>query len=91
MEIGEEMIAGKLILHEDCTTCHKTTQKSIGPAFIDIAHKYDSTEPNINKLIIKIKRGGNGVWGKVPMTPHPDLTESDAKEIVKCILSLKNL
>ena len=91
IEINEQVRGGELILNNDCTTCHKTTQKMIGPAFIDIAYKYDSTETNINRLIKKIKSGGQGVWSKVPMTPHPELAEPDAREIVKYILSLKNL
>lgn len=79
----------ELIGASDCTTCHKISEKNIGPAYTDVAKKYDNTEANIDYLVKKIIEGGEGVWGAVPMTPHPDVSEADAKEMVKYIMSLK--
>ncbi|PWK79158.1 cytochrome c [Mucilaginibacter oryzae] len=79
----------KLIASLDCGTCHKVDTKVIGPAFQDIAKKYDASQANIDMLAKKIISGGSGNWGNIAMTPHPSLPESDAKEIVQYILSLK--
>ena len=74
----------------DCTTCHKISEKNIGPAYTDVAKKYEATEENITMLSEKIIKGGSGNWGTVPMTPHPALSADSAKEMVRYILSLKN-
>jgi len=74
----------------DCTTCHKISEKNIGPAYTDVAKKYEATEANINMLADKIIKGGSGTWGTVPMTPHPALSADSAKEMVRYILTLKN-
>ncbi|OQP45640.1 c-type cytochrome [Niastella populi] len=74
----------------DCTTCHKISEKNIGPAYTEVANKYESTEENVTMLADKIIKGGSGNWGTVPMTPHPALSADSAKEMVRYILSLKN-
>jgi cytochrome c len=78
-----------LIAKSDCLTCHKTDTKNIGPAYKDVAAKYESTEENINLLAGKIIKGGAGVWGQIPMTPHPAMSEADAKQMVKYVLLLR--
>ncbi len=73
-----------------CSSCHKIDEKLTGPAYRDVANKYaDADEATIAKLVKKIIDGGSGVWGEVPMTPHPNLSEKDAKSMVKYILLLK--
>jgi cytochrome c len=84
-EKGLEMI-GAL----DCTTCHKISEKNIGPAYTDVAKKYEATEANVDLLAEKVIKGGSGNWGTVPMTPHPGVSVDSAKEMVRYILSLKN-
>lgn len=79
----------ELIGASDCTTCHKISEKNIGPAYTDVAAKYEATQANIDTLVSKIINGGSGVWGEVPMTPHPTLSKEDATEMVKYILALK--
>jgi cytochrome c len=74
----------------DCTTCHKISEKNIGPAYTDVAKKYEATDENISMLADKVIKGGAGNWGTVPMTPHPALSADSAKEMVRYILSLKN-
>ena len=78
-----------LIAKADCVGCHHKENKLIGPAFQAIAEKYTSNEANINLLADKIINGGKGVWGTIPMTPHPKITQEDAKQMVTYILSLK--
>lgn len=62
----------------------------IGPPFTSIAMKYHSTLDDLEKLSIKILAGGSGVWGEIPMVPHPNLNKYESELMVKYILSLKN-
>ncbi len=78
----------RLINRSDCKTCHNPTRKTIGPSYLDIAKRYESSEENITSLAGKIIKGGNGNWGQVLMSAHPNVSESDASQMVKYILSL---
>ena len=80
---------GKLIAASDCLTCHKIDTKVIGPAYKDVAAKYPATEANIDTLANKVIKGGKGNWGDIQMAAHPQISQNDAKEMVKYILSLK--
>lgn len=79
-----------LIAANDCLTCHKVDEKVTGPAYRDVANKYDNTDDNVKMLAGKVIKGGSGNWGTVPMTPHPALAEADAEQMVKYILLLRN-
>jgi cytochrome c len=79
-----------LVAGSDCLTCHQINQKLTGPAYADIANKYEPTKENITMLANKIIKGGTGVWGQVPMLPHDGLSQEDAEAMVKYVLSLKN-
>ncbi len=78
-----------LIAKSDCLACHKIDQKLVGPAYQDVAKKYEANAKNINYLANKIIKGGAGAWGDIPMSPHPTLPQSDAKEMAQYILSLR--
>ena len=72
-----------------CMTCHSVDKKIVGPAFKDVAKKYAGDKTAEAKLIAKVKAGGKGVWGEVPMPPNPQVSDADAKKIVEWVLSLK--
>ena len=78
-----------LIEASDCRTCHKDDAKLIGPAYQDVAKKYESNEANIKMLSEKIIKGGQGNWGEIPMAGHPNITEEDASAMVEYILAMK--
>lgn len=78
-----------LIEASDCRTCHKDDAKLIGPAYQDVAKKYESNEANIKMLAEKIIKGGQGNWGEIPMAGHPNVSEEDASAMVEYILSMK--
>jgi cytochrome c len=84
LEIGQQMIS-----KSDCFTCHSSARKSVGPAFQEIANRYILTQTNIDRLSKKIINGGSGEWGRIFMTPHPDLSQNDAEIVVKYVLSIK--
>jgi len=79
-----------LVASNDCLTCHKIDEKLTGPAYREVANKYENTDANVKMLAEKILKGGSGNWGNVPMTPHPALAEPDAEQMVKYILLLRN-
>ncbi len=86
---GDAIAAGEaLVKASDCKTCHHKTNKIIGPAHTDVAKKYDFTKANVELLAGKIIKGGSGVWGEVPMTAHPDVTQADAEKMARYVLSL---
>lgn len=78
-----------LIEASDCRTCHKDDTKLIGPAYMDVAKKYENTSDNVKMLAGKILKGGQGNWGEIPMAGHPNLSEEDASAMVEYILSMK--
>lgn len=79
----------KLIEGADCTGCHRENDKLLGPAYKAVAEKYPNTPANVKMLASKVITGGKGNWGDIAMTPHPNLSEADAQEMVRYILSLK--
>jgi cytochrome c len=79
-----------LIAKNDCLTCHKVDEKLIGPAYRDVANKYAGLPDTIiTHLANKVMKGGTGVWGDVPMAPHPNLSQEDAVSLVKYVLLMK--
>lgn len=87
---GDDEKALEMIGALDCTTCHKINEKLIGPAYTEVAKKYEATDAVVDDLANKVIKGSQGVWGTVPMTPHPDLSMDSARVMVKYILTLKN-
>ena len=73
-----------------CLACHQVDKKTVGPgpAYADIAKKYAGDKGAEAKLIDKVKKGGSGVWGPIPMMANsPQVKDDDIKAIVKWILS----
>ena len=84
-----EIAEGKaLVAKSDCLACHKIDTKLVGPAYKNIAVKYPAIAENYDQLAHKIIKGGAGVWGQVPMSPHSSLSLNDAKKMTKYILSI---
>jgi cytochrome c len=86
---ADKQKALELIAQSDCLTCHKIDEKLVGPSYKEVANKYANDEQTKTLLAEKIIKGGKGVWGEIPMTPHPQISEADAKIMVTYILSLK--
>ena len=82
--------AGEALAKKDgCFTCHAVDKKVIGPAYKEVAAKYKGDKSAEAKLIEKVKKGGSGVWGQIPMPPNsPQVKDEDIKTIVQWILSL---
>ena len=73
-----------------CTTCHVVKgAKTIGPSYAEVAKKYAGQKDADAKLADKVKKGGQGVWGQVPMPPNAAVPDADVKALVKWVLSTK--
>jgi cytochrome c len=82
--------AGEDLLKKNgCTACHAIDKKLIGPAYVDVAAKYKGDAGAAAKLAEKVKKGGSGVWGQVPMPPNPQVSDADLKAMIAYILALK--
>ena len=72
-----------------CMACHAVDKKVVGPAYNEVAAKYKGDANAAAKLADKVKKGGTGVWGPVPMPPNAAVSDADIKKLVAYILSLK--
>lgn len=74
-----------------CVACHAVDKKMVGPAYRDVAAKYRGHPEALAHLSAKVRNGGSGVWGEIPMTPHPveKLSDADLESAVKWILRLE--
>ena len=72
-----------------CLACHGVDKKVLGPAFKDVGAKYKGDKSAEAKLVAKVKAGGSGVWGPMPMPANsPQVKDEDIKSIVQWVLSL---
>lgn len=92
------VLAGNVLAEEgealakknNCMACHSVSSKSMGPAFKDVAAKYKDDKGAQATLEKKVRSGGTGAWGKMPMPATANsVSDSDIRNIVKWVLSLK--
>ena len=84
-----------LAASKGCTACHQVDKKLIGPAYNMVAACYNSKDAKVlaaSKLAMvkHVKEGGAGVWGPIPMPPHPTVSNDDISKIVEWVLTLKD-
>lgn len=83
----------------NCVSCHAIDKKSVGPAFVDIAKKYNGVKfyefrgkvyPLIDGMMMKVSLGGAGNWGSMVMGPSDQtgIRQEQIKELVKFVLGL---
>lgn len=73
---------------KNCMACHAVEKKVVGPAYKDVAKKYAGQDVAA-KLAAKIRQGGSGVWGAIPMPANPQVSDAEAKQLASWVLSLK--
>ena len=93
--VGLTLLAAPAMANEElakkhaCTACHAVDKKVVGPAFKEVAAKYKGNAKAEAMLVEKVKKGGVGVWGQVPMPPNSSVPDADVKTLVKWVLGLK--
>lgn len=73
----------------NCTACHAADKKMVGPSYKDVAAKYKGQADAVAKLSAKVKAGGAGVWGQIPMPPNAAVPDADLKTLVEWVLATK--
>ena len=88
--VGNVHASEQLIEKSGCISCHRVDQKLIGPSFKMVAAQYKGTEGAADYLFQKVREGGEGVWGDMPMTPNAPskISDGDLNAVVAWILSL---
>ena len=81
--------AEDLLKKHACTACHAIDKKIVGPAYNDVSAKYKGDAKAAAALQDKVKKGGVGNWGQVPMPPNPQVPDGDIKTMITYILALK--
>jgi cytochrome c len=73
---------------KNCMACHTVDKKLVGPAYKDVAAKYKGDAKAPAMLAAKIKAGGKGAWGEIPMPPN-NVTPEEATKLATWVLSVK--
>lgn len=71
-----------------CMSCHQIAKKVVGPSFKDVAKKYKGDAKAADHIVHVIKKGGKGVFGPVPMPPHPQVSDENAKKLADWVLAM---
>jgi cytochrome c len=86
---GSAFASPEMLKKYTCTACHANDKKLVGPSYKDVAAKYKADGGAAEKLAKKIKAGGSGVWGPIPMPPHPQVSDADALALAKYVMAVK--
>ena len=78
-----------LATSKNCMACHAVDKKIVGPAYKEVAAKYQGDKSAADKLATKIMKGGSGVWGAIPMPANPQVNEAEAKKLAAWVLTQK--
>lgn len=78
-----------LATSKNCMACHAVDKKLVGPSYKDVAAKYAGQKDAVDKLAVKIIKGGGGVWGPVPMPANAQVSEADAKKLAAWVMTQK--
>ena len=74
---------------KNCMACHAAANKLVGPSYKDVAAKYAGQKGAEDKLVQKVLKGGSGTWGPIPMPANPQVSEAEARSLVKWVLATK--
>lgn len=86
---GNALASDALAKKYNCLACHTVDKKLVGPSYVEIATKYKGQKDAEAKLVDKVKKGGAGAWGQIPMPPNAAVPEADINTLVKWVLSAK--
>ena len=87
--IGNALAIDELHKKYTCTACHADDKKLVGPSYKEVAAKYGTDKDAVKKLSEKVRKGGVGVWGQIPMPANPTPTDAEVKAMVEAVLKTK--
>ncbi len=80
--------AKSLYEEHECAGCHQLDTKVVGPGLKQVADKYRGDKDAPSRLLAKIKMGGVGVWGEIPMPPNAGITDDELKVVIAWVLAM---
>ena len=83
---GQAQADEALAKAKNCMSCHAIDKKLVGPAYKEVAAKYKGDKAAPAMLATKVKAGGKGVWGQIPMPPNAKVSDADMKTLITWIL-----
>lgn len=86
---GAAFASAELAKSKNCLACHVADKKLVGPSYKDIASKYAKDKDAVAKMAKKIREGGVGAWGQVPMPANPQVNEAEAQTLAKWVMTAK--
>ncbi len=86
---GAALANADLAKAKNCMACHAIDKKLVGPSYKDVAAKYASDKDAAAKLAKKIREGGVGAWGQIPMPANPQVSEAEAVTLARWVLTIK--
>ena len=86
---GPAFASAELAQQKNCMACHAADKKLVGPSYKEVAAKYAGQKDAVDKLAVKVVKGGAGVWGPVPMPANAQVSDAEAKTLVAWVLSQK--
>mgnify|MGYP003579412718 CR=1 FL=1 len=86
---GAASASPELAKSKNCMACHAVDQKMVGPAYKEVAKRYAGQKGAEEQLVQKVLKGSKGAWGQIPMPPNANVSEAEAKTLVKWVLSQK--
>lgn len=86
---GAAFASADLAKAKNCMACHAVDKKLVGPSYKDVSAKYGTDKDAVAKLSKKIREGGTGVWGQVPMPANPQVSDAEAQTLAKWVLTVK--
>ncbi len=84
---GTALASAELAKAKNCLACHASDKKVVGPAYAEVAAKYGKDKDAAGKLAKKIREGGVGAWGQIPMPANPQVSEAEAQTLAKWVLA----
>ena len=84
---GTALASAELAKAKNCLACHAADKKVVGPSYQDVAAKYAKDKDATGKLAKKIREGGVGAWGQIPMPANPQVSEAEAQTLAKWVLT----
>jgi cytochrome c len=93
--LGLSLLSGAALANADlakaknCLACHAADKKVVGPSYKEVAAKYAADKDAVAKLSKKIREGGVGNWGQIPMPANPQVSEAEAQTLAKWVLATR--
>ena len=89
LTMGNALAMDELHKKYTCTACHADDKKLVGPSYKEVAEKYKADKDAVKKLSEKVRKGGMGAWGQIPMPPNPNPTDAELKTMIETVLKTK--